>query len=188
MLQIGALCYTNIFMHREELKQAIMHHSSWPSDLEQQPIFDIYIGDFITHNKKTKMLFISSEKSKQEMMNNHFKTLYNGTKKSYPNGSMMLFIPFTEGTRHDLNYHQKILFNHNQFSGEEAAFIIGGLRDLQTTITLRNSKIFSLCTFLKGIPATQGMSRHFLFQHVQPSSSGMVKMAIYQKVDHDMVI
>jgi hypothetical protein len=101
---------------------------------------------------------------------------------------MMLFIPFTESTHHDANYCQKMLYNHNQFNGEEAAFIIGGFRDLQMLIKIRNGKEISLHTLLKGIAVSQGMSRPLLFQHIKPNSSDMVTMAIYQTVDHDQVI
>jgi hypothetical protein len=101
---------------------------------------------------------------------------------------MMLFIPFTKSTHYDPSYQQKILFNHNQFNGEGAAFIIGGLKDLQTTVTVRNGKAISLHMLLKGLPASQGISCPFLFQHIEPNSSGMVTMAIYQKIDHDLII
>jgi hypothetical protein len=42
------------------------------------------------------MLFVSSEKSKQEETSRLFKIIYDGTKKTYPDGSMLLFIPIKD--------------------------------------------------------------------------------------------
>jgi hypothetical protein len=85
MVPIGILCYSSPFLHHEELKLAITSHSSWqPSDPSNPPIFDIYMGDFLANGKKTKMLFVSSEKSKQQELVDHFKRLYDGSKKTLP--------------------------------------------------------------------------------------------------------
>jgi hypothetical protein len=62
MIQIGALCYSHVLMHREQLKEVILSHPTWiPKDPSNPPIFDIYLSDFIAGGKKTKMLFISAE-------------------------------------------------------------------------------------------------------------------------------
>jgi hypothetical protein len=46
MVQVGVL-------YREELKQAIMKHPLW--DLtDPQPIFDLYVSDFIAENKSRR--------------------------------------------------------------------------------------------------------------------------------------
>jgi hypothetical protein len=87
MVPIGILCYSSQFLHHEELKLAITSHSSWqPNDPSNPPIFDIYLGDFLANGKKTKMLFVSSEKSKQQELVEHFKRLYDGSKKSPQTG------------------------------------------------------------------------------------------------------
>jgi hypothetical protein len=76
MVQIGALCYSHVLMHREELKEAILSHPQWkPEDPTDPPIFDLYLSGFIAGNKKTKMLFVSAEKSKQENVTAIFKNL-----------------------------------------------------------------------------------------------------------------
>jgi hypothetical protein len=117
-------------MHREELKQSIMSHPLWEyADSEDPPVFGIYVSDCIASQKKTKMLFVSSEKSKQDQIINFFKKLYDGDTKKYPQGSMMLFIPLTESTHYSPEYRTKILFNHDKFNGEEAAVCIGGLQN-----------------------------------------------------------
>ena len=65
MMQIGALCYSNIFMYRKDLKAAILAHPLWnPGEDGSQPIFDLYLSDFIAAGKKTNMIFISAEQSK----------------------------------------------------------------------------------------------------------------------------
>lgn len=96
---------------------------------------------------------------------------------------MMLFIPLTEGAHTAPEYREKILFNHDKFNGEKAAVCIGGLQNLNTEVKLKNGTLISLQSLLKGFPASQGMSRPLLFQHVEQNSSGIVAMAVYQKAD-----
>jgi hypothetical protein len=55
-------------------------------------------------------------------------------------------------------------------------------------VNIRNGVEITLQTLLKGIPAAQVLSHPFLFQHIKPHSSGVVTMAIYQKVDHDQLM
>jgi hypothetical protein len=81
---IGLLCHGSLFLHREELKSAILNHPLWkPNPDSAAPIFNIYIGDFLAAGKKTKMLFVSAECSRQEEVSNLFKALYDGTQKAY---------------------------------------------------------------------------------------------------------
>jgi hypothetical protein len=96
MVPVGALCFSSLFMHREEIKRSILLHPSWNHEDTDEPIFDIYVSDFLASPKKTKMLFVSAEKSKQEKIITFMKELYDGEPKQYPQGSMMLFIPLTE--------------------------------------------------------------------------------------------
>jgi hypothetical protein len=99
MVQIGALCYSHMLMNREVLKAAIIKHDLWkPDDDTDPPIFDLYLSNFIADQKKTKMLFVSSEKSKRTQVIKLFKTIYDSSPKEYPNGSTMVFILLTEGT------------------------------------------------------------------------------------------
>lgn len=182
MVLVGALCFSNLFMHREDLKCSIMHHPLWQQTFpEDMLIFDIYVSDFLANQKKTKMLFVSAERSKQEIIIDFFKILYDGEPKQYPQGSMMLFIPLTESSHYSMEYRSKIMFNHDKFNGDEAAVCIGGLKDLKTLIKLKNGSIVSLQTLLKGFPASQGMSRSLLFQHIEPNATRVVAMATYQK-------
>jgi hypothetical protein len=42
-------------------------------------------------------------------------------------------------------------------------------------------------TLIKSIPASSGMIRPQLFQHVKPNVSGVVTMATFQKQDSELV-
>jgi hypothetical protein len=73
MIQIGALCFSSIFTYSEDLKQAILQDPLWnPDKAIINPFFDIYPADFQGPDKKTKMLFVSAEKSKQNEIANFF--------------------------------------------------------------------------------------------------------------------
>lgn len=126
MIQIGALCYSNIFMYREDLETTIQEHPTWNTNNDPNPpVFDIQMGDFMGNNKKTRMLMLSTEKSKQEQVSSFFKNLYDGTPKEYPNGTMMVYIPIADGVHYTPEHRNKIIFNHEKFLGEEAAIAIG---------------------------------------------------------------
>jgi hypothetical protein len=85
MVKIGMLCYSSIFTFRDGLKQAIMTHPSWkPTDPSNPLIFDLFIGELNSSSKKTKMIFVSVEKSKQEEVSNLFKAIYYGTQNLTP--------------------------------------------------------------------------------------------------------
>jgi len=147
----------------------------------------LFINEFISKGKKTKMIFISAEQSKTKETVDLFKHLYDGSPKSYLNGCMMLFIPLIDGQQPTPEFRAKILFNHLQFLGEEAAFSTGGFQDLKNIIKPRNGNSVSLCTLIKSVPASTGMTRPQLFQHVEPNISGIVTMVTFQKQDSNLV-
>ncbi len=133
------------------------------------------------------MIFVSAEQSIAKEMADLFKTIYDGNHKAYPNGYMMLFILLLEGQQPTSEIQSKILFNHDQYLEDEAAFSIGGFQDLKSIIKLRNGKSVSLRTLIKSIPASTGMTRPQLFQHLEPNISGVVTMVTFQKQDSDHV-
>jgi hypothetical protein len=185
MILIGALGYSIVFMHRKELKQAIMKSEAW-NQSTFSGIFDIYISEFIGKGKKTKMHFISSEKSKYEEAIQFFKLLYDGSPKAYPNSSMMLFIPLKDGAAASSEYHEKNIFNHDKYNGDEEAVCISGLQEVERKITLSTGKTVTIRDLLKSFPASPGMSQAVLLQ-VENNSSGQVVMVSYQKADHPFV-
>jgi len=156
MVKIGALCYSSTFIFRDHLKQAIMAHQLWPQAESDQPtlLFDLFISEFISPGKRTKMLFVSTEKSKQEKVSHIFKQIYNGASKTYPMGYMMLYIPIQDIVTSTPEFRKNIVFNHEKFIGEEGLFSIGGLNDLNTVFLLKNKKKVAIRTLLQSIPAS----------------------------------
>ena len=133
------------------------------------------------------MPFVSSEHSRQKEVTYLLKsiydgTIYDGTKKMYPNGSMMLFIPHSTILNASIDFKTKILFNHNKFIGDETLFSIGELQDLNSIIKLKNGKLATLRMLLKSIPASEGMSHPQLWTTPmsspikQPSKVKFVKL------------
>jgi len=189
MIPLGALCYSNVLMHREDFKEAIYQHPLWKIHFpKESPIFDLYLDDFLATGKKEKMLFVSGEKSKQEEIMEFFKAIYNGDSKQYPNASMMLFIPFIKGTHMAQQYRDKIIFNHQQYNGQGKVLAVGGLSDLQTEVTFKTGQKISLRSLIKSIPSTTGMNHPLLFQHFEANSSKSIHMAIFQKEDTEYVL
>jgi hypothetical protein len=188
MVQVGALCFSSIFIYREDLKQSIIQHPLWTTKhTDDPPIFDIYLADFTGPSKKTKMLFISAEKSKQNVVATFFRDLYDGSKRDYPNGAMMLFVPLYDGVNYSPEQRNKIIYNHESFLGAEEAISIGGLADLNTPIKIKGGHEIPLRLLLKSLPATQGMSRSQLFQFVEPNISGVITLATFQSVDKEYI-
>jgi hypothetical protein len=189
MIQVGALCYSSVFLFRDDKKKAIMSHPLWqPEVTNPPPIFEIYVGDFNTAGKKSKMLFVSAEKSRKDEVITLIKSIYDGTKKSYPNGAMMLFIPTHDSATSSTELCKKIIFNHEKYLGNETLFCIGGLQDLNTTITLRNNKQVTIHHLLKSLPVMSGMSRSQIFQHAEPNIAAMVTIVTFLAQDYNLVI
>jgi len=80
MIQIGALCFSTELLYRADLKLAIASQLEWSTerDEDSHPIFDLYLSDFSASGKKTKMIFVSAEHSRQEDVSSRFKRIYDG--------------------------------------------------------------------------------------------------------------
>jgi hypothetical protein len=188
MVQVGALCFSSIFIYREDLKQSILKHPMWTDQYSQNPpIFEIYPADLTGSSKKTKMLFISVECSKQQQITSFFSDMYDGSTKDYPNGAMMLFIPLFDGITYSHEQRDKIIFKHETFIGTEEAMCIGGLSDLNNTIEIKGGHQVSLRMLMKSMPATQGMSHSQLFQFVEPNISGVTTIVTFQSCDKPFI-
>jgi hypothetical protein len=190
MVKIGALCYISTLTFRKHLKQAIMTHTLWEKNHEfadSQIIFDLFISDFLSPGKRTKMLFISARKSRQDKASTLFKQIYHGTRKSYPNGYIMLYIPILEIVNSSPDIRAKIAFNHKKYTGEEALSSICGLNDLNTPLKLKNGKTVMIRTLLQSIPATEGMSRPQLFQTVEAKFTTLATIVTCQASDQKLV-
>jgi len=142
MVKIGLLCYGSVFHFRKDLKQAILSHPSWsPSDPDNPPVFDLFVGELNSSSKKVKMMFVSAEKSKQEKVSHLFRTIYDGTQKSYPNGSMMLFVPISDLYHSSVAFRAKLQFNHEKFLGDETLFLYWWLSKSQQHSSTKKRKI-----------------------------------------------
>lgn len=188
MVPIGALVFSSIYMYRDDLKQSIMEHPLWnPTNDPSPPIFDLFTGDLLANDNKSRMIFISAERSKQDVLTEFFRKLYDGVPKEYPNGNMMLFIPMNEHMQYSTEYRQKLIYNHEAFIGSEEAITINGLQNLNNKIKLMDGTEITIRLLLKSLPATNGMSRSQLFQFVEPNNSGITTLATFQSVDKSFI-
>ncbi len=133
------------------------------------------------------MLFISTKKYKQEEVSNLLQSIYNGTKKSYPNVTMMMFIPLSDIYKNDNEFQTKIQFNHKKYIGEETLFCTSGFNNLNTLVKLKNGQSILIRHLLKSIPASTGMSWPQLFQHAEPNPGAMVTIVTFQASDRELV-
>ncbi len=185
MVNIGVLCYSSIFTFHDDLKQAIIAHPLWTPSDPDNPLFLMYLLGSYTSSNKTKMLFVSLERSKQEEVSKIFRSIYDGTQNSYPDSSMMMFIPIESYTKTSNVFHTKIQFNHDKYIGEETLFCIGGFQNLNNIIHLKNGKTISIQHLLKSIPASEGMSCPQLFQQAEPNPVAVVTIVTFQAQDCD---
>ena len=81
---------------------------------------------------------------------------------------MLFFIPVSSNLEGDYTdaQREKYLFNHQAYLGDEDCFVIFGLSDLDTKVTLTDGKPATIRTLLKSLPASDGMNRTRLFQVV----------------------
>lgn len=186
MVAVGALCYGSTWIYREDLKMHILQHQMWKdinNNADNPIIFDLILRRFRSNKTSVLMIFVTAERSKQEIVRDAFKTLYDGTQKSYPRGDMMLFIPIKTGELYDQDQQAKYIYNHETYLGEEDVTAIHGLNDLNTEITLKGGTKMNIRMLLKSLPATQGMQRNRLFHIIDPNAGNTCTIATFQKVD-----
>jgi hypothetical protein len=129
------------------------------------------------------MIFVSSEQSKQDIVREAFKEIYDGKAKTYPRGEMLYFIPVRLGEQYTEEQRDKFIFNHETYIGEEEVTAIHGLKDLNSEVILKGGKSVTIRTLLKSLPATNGMSRNRLFQIVDPNAGQTCTIVTFQKAD-----
>ncbi len=96
MSLVGALCYGSTWIYREDLKQKIMQHPIWTTlhpDQESPIIVDLIQRPFRSSEKSIPMIFVTSERSKMDLVRAALSNIYDGTAKAYPRGDMLFFIP-----------------------------------------------------------------------------------------------
>lgn len=190
MAIVGALCYGSTWIFREDLKLHIMEHQTWQTVTQTNHtpvIFDLSLRTFKGSKENVQMIFVSAERSKQDLVREAFKSIYDGTAKSYPRGEMLYFIPVRMGEQYTTEQRDKFVFNHETYLGEEEVTAIHGLQDLNSTVTLKGGKSVTIRTLIKSLPATQGMSRNRLFQVVDPNAGQTCTIVTFQKSDKHFI-
>jgi hypothetical protein len=189
MAIVGALCYGSTWIYREDLKLHIMQHPEWTkiNNNDDPIIFDLLLRTFRGQKKNTTMIFVSAERSKQEVVRDIFKRIYDGTAKEYPRGEMLFFIPTRNGEQYTPEQREKFIFNHDTYLGDEEVTAIHGLKNLNTEVKLPGGKVTLLRTLLKSLPATEGMSRNKLFQVVDPNAGQTCTIVTFQKSDRHFI-
>jgi hypothetical protein len=73
---------------------------------------------------------------------------------------MLFFIPFSSKLENNYTDEQrtKSLFNHTTFIGNEDCMAIYGLASLSNKVMLKDGSTITICTLLKSLPASPGMS------------------------------
>jgi hypothetical protein len=190
MSVIGALCYGSLWMYQKDLKLHIMQDQAWQdvnSDPDHPIIFDLIVRQFRGSRKITQMIFVTAERSKQDIVREIFKKIYDGTPKAYPRGEMMLFTPTRNGEQYSNDQRDKFIYNHEQYLGDEEITAIHGLQDLNTKVLLKGGKSTTIRTLLKSLPASDGMSRNYLFQVVDLNAGQTCTIVSFQKGDRSYV-
>ncbi len=129
------------------------------------------------------MIFVSAERSKQDLVREIFKAIYDGTAKTYPRGEMLYFIPVHLGEQYTEKQRDKFIFNHETYLGDEEVTAIHGLKDLNSEVIIKGGKAVTIRILVKSLPATNGMSRNHLFQVVNHNAGQTCTIVTFQKVD-----
>jgi len=189
---IGALCYGSLFLHRDNLLASILALPEWiqlNQGRDKPIIIDLVVKPFRSPRKTADMIFVRSERSKKDEATKFFLKLYDGTPKRYPRGDMLFFIPVSSNLEVDYTdaQREKYLFNHQAYLGDEDCFVIFGLSDLDTKVTLTDGKPATIRTLLKSLPASEGMTRTRLFQVVEFIPSQNCVLVTFQRSDRALV-
>lgn len=182
---IGVLLYSNQFINRDNLSKAIIDDPSWnPDDEDDYGIFNLSLRNFSLDNQTVvRILFVSTEVSKMEKMTQHFSSLYDGSSKKYPYCAPFLFVPLYKCTlSHE--FRAQLIRMHVDRVGESLkAITIKGMHSLETTVGLKTSSgnptYSTVKELLLGLPASQGMVTHFLFQNIEPQVNSDFYLAVY---------
>lgn len=101
---------------------------------------------------------------------------------------MIVFIPISDLYDSSPTFWAKLQFNHEKYISNETLFCIGGFKNLNNNIQLKNGKSISLHLLLKSIPATEGMSWPKLFQQAEPNNGATVTIVTFQDQDKELII
>ena len=185
MRVIGCLLYSNHFINRDLLTQAIVADEVWnPDDEENFGIFHLSLRDFKADNMPAiKIIFISTEVSRMEKMTNFFSSLYDGSAKRYPYCAPFLFVPLYRCNL-SREFRAQLIRMHQDRVGESVtATTIKGWHSLDSQIMLQapdgSTTPSTVKEVLLCLPGSPGMATPHLFLNIEPQVNSTFCLAVY---------
>ena len=185
MRVIGCLLYSNHFINRDQLTQAIMDDDAWNPDGEDDfGTFHLTLRNFSAENREAiRILFVSAEVSKMEKLTNFFSTLYDGSGKRYPYHTPLLFVPLFKCTLSSEFRTQLIRMHKDRIGDEVTAITIKGWHSLDSTVLLQgpdgSTTPSTVKELLLSLPASPGMVTPYLFNNIEPQLNSDFFLAVY---------
>mmetsp|Transcript_15431 Transcript_15431/g.21994 ORF Transcript_15431/g.21994 Transcript_15431/m.21994 type:complete len:205 (-) Transcript_15431:3392-4006(-) len=137
MRVIGCLLYSNHFINRDALTKAIVADDAWnPLHEDDFGSFHLSLRNFsVDKQKAVSIIFVSTEVSRMEKMNQFFSTLYDGSAKRYPYCSPFLYVPLYRCTLTREFREQLIRMHRDRVGDSLTAITIRGWRSLNTNFS-----------------------------------------------------
>mmetsp|Transcript_15432 Transcript_15432/g.21999 ORF Transcript_15432/g.21999 Transcript_15432/m.21999 type:complete len:741 (-) Transcript_15432:85-2307(-) len=193
MRVIGCLLYSNHFINRDALSQAIMDDVGWnPDEEEDFGAFHLSLRNFSVENKTSiRILFVSAEVSKMEKMTEFFSLLYDGSAKRYPYCTPLLFVPLYRCNLSS-EFRAQLIRMHNDRIGEAVtATTIKGWHSLDSPILLHgpdgSTARSTVKELLLSLPASPGMVTPYLFTNIEPQPNSDFFLAVYAVANEDLI-
>jgi len=193
MRVIGCLLYSNHFINRDALTQAIIDDATWnPEGEEEFGTFHLSLRNFSVENKTSiRILFVSAEVSKMEKLTDFFSSLYDGSAKRYPYCTPLLFVPLYRCTLSSEFRAQLIRMHKDRIGDEVTATTIKGWKSLASSILLQapdgSTERSTVKELLLSLPASPGMVTPYLFTNIEPQTNSDFLLAVYAVANEDFL-
>jgi hypothetical protein len=193
MRVIGCLLYSNHFIQRDNLKQAIIDDPSWnPENDDDFGMFHLTLRNFsVDDSDSIRIIFISAEVSKMEKMTKFFSDLYDGSPKRYPYCAPLLFVPLYKCNL-SREFRMQLIRMHKDRVGDSVkAITMKGWHSLDTKVNLQTTDGSPASSPIKeillGLPASSGMVTHLLFTNVEPQINSDFYLAVYAAENEELL-
>ena len=193
MRVIGCLLYSNHFINRDALSQAIMNDLLWNPDEEDDfGTFHLSLRNFSVEKKKAiRIIFVSAEVPKMEKLTDFFSKLYDGSVKRYPYSTPLLFVPLYRCNLSS-EFRAQLIRMHNDRIGEAVtATTIKGWHSLESPILLQTPNGSTTRSTVKELllclPASRGMVTQYLFTNIEPQPNSDFFLAVYAVANEDLL-
>lgn len=193
MKVIGCLLYSNHFINRDALSQAIVDDANWsPEEEEEYGTFHLSLRNFSVENKTAiRIIFVSAEVSKMDKMTDFFSSMYDGSVKRYPYCTPLLFVPLYRCTLSSEFRAQLIRMHKDKIGDEVTATTIKGWHSLDTSILLQahdgSTAQSTVKELLLSLPASPGMVTPYLFTNIEPQPNSDFFLAVYAVANEDLL-